>query len=70
MGAKYWKPLIYFLERMAEDGTIAEADLELFLVTDSIDEAVAHVDKYATEKFRLKRRKPPKPSPWLGEGRC
>ena len=68
MGAEYWKPLIYFLERMAEEGTIAEADLELFLVTDSIDEAVAHVDKYATEKFRLKRRKPPKPSRWLGEG--
>jgi len=68
LGAEYWKPLIYFLERMAEDGTIAEADLELFLVTDSIDEAVAHVDKYATEKFRLKRRKPSKPSRWLGEG--
>lgn len=68
MGEKYWRPLIVFLEWMAEEGTISESDLDLFLVTDSIDEAVAHVEKHAAEKFRLRRFKPLKPIRLLGEG--
>lgn len=67
MGEEYWRPLIYFLEQMAEEGMIAESDLKLFLVTDLIEEAVAHIEYYAREKFRLKKGKPPEPLRWLGE---
>ncbi len=67
MGAEYWRPLIVFLEQMAKEGMIAERDLKLFLVTDLIEEAVAHIEYYAREKFRLKKGKQPHPSPWLGE---
>ena len=37
------------------------------LVTDSVPDAMAHLEKYAVEHFGLKRRKVPRPSRWLGE---
>ena len=55
MGKEYWKPLIFFLKRMVEEGTISESDLGLFLVTDSVEEAIAHIDARAVKPFRLKR---------------
>lgn len=67
MGEKYWRPLIVFLEQMAEEGTISEADIKLFLVTDQIEEAIEHIDYYAKEKFRLKRIKSPVPNRLLAE---
>jgi hypothetical protein len=47
--------------------TISPEDLKLFLVTDSVYEALAHIEKYAIEKFGLKRRPVVKPSVLLGE---
>lgn len=67
MGAEFWSPLIVFLDRMAEEGMIAEEDKKLFLVTDLIEEAVAHIKHHAQGKFRLKKGKAPQPSSWLGE---
>ncbi|MFC1492007.1 TIGR00730 family Rossman fold protein [Nitrospinota bacterium] len=57
MGEKYWGPLIVLLKQMAEEGTISESDLGLFLVTDSVEEAIAHIDARAVKTFRLKRVK-------------
>lgn len=40
IGVNYWKPLIeLFKKSMLENGLITEHDLELFILTDSIDEA-------------------------------
>ena len=56
-------------ERMVEAGTISAHDLDLMLVTDSVDEAMAHIEQHAVVQFGLTRRRRPKPSLLLGEGR-
>jgi len=55
------------LGRMAEEKTIDPADLELVLMTDSIDEAMNHIEKNAVQHFGLIRRKAPRKSKLLGE---
>ncbi|MDX2030386.1 MAG: TIGR00730 family Rossman fold protein [Blastocatellia bacterium] len=67
MGRDYYEPLIDFLERMVIEKTISPEDLNLFLVTDSIDEAMAHIEKHAIQKFGLIRRREMKKRWWLGE---
>ncbi len=53
MGVDYWEPLVEFMKEMVEEGTISESDLHLFLVTDSVKEAIAHIDRHAVKKYRL-----------------
>jgi uncharacterized protein (TIGR00730 family) len=65
MGIAYWQPLIDMLNRMVEAKTISAADLKLVMVTDSIDDAMAHIRKHAVEKFGL--RPAPKRSRLLKE---
>jgi uncharacterized protein (TIGR00730 family) len=67
MGKDYYAPMIEFLNKMVVAKTLSEADLNLFLVTDSIDEAMAHIEQHAILKFGLQRRKAPAPSVLLGE---
>ena len=50
-----------------EVGTIAAEDLKLLLFTDSVDEAMAHIQKHAIEQFGLVRTKAPLRSRFLGE---
>jgi len=69
MGTDYWKELIDFISKMAQDGMIAASDLSLIYATDSVDEAIAHIRSKAIEPFGLKqvmRRR--RPIPLLGEG--
>jgi uncharacterized protein (TIGR00730 family) len=67
MGKDYWLPMMEFLEKMVTEKTISPTDLNLLLLTDSVDEAMAHIQKYAVEKFGLRRGKMPKRSILLGE---
>jgi uncharacterized protein (TIGR00730 family) len=67
LGKEYWRPLVGFLNEMAEAGTIDRADLDLFLFTDSVDEAMDHIQKHAIEQFGLVRMTPPRRSRFLGE---
>ena len=69
IGKDYWQPLVAFLDEMVQVGTVSREDLDLFLFTDSVDEAMAHLEKYAIEKFGLVRRNAPKSSRMLGEHR-
>ncbi len=66
IGAAYWRGFTELLEDMVKAGTISATDLKLFLVTDDLAEALAHIRKHAIEKFGL-APKPPKPSRLLGE---
>ena len=66
MGRDYWAPFLAMIRTMVEAGTIAAADLDLMLVTDSTPDAMAHLEKYAVQHFGLIRRKI-KPSTLLGE---
>jgi len=68
MDKSYWQPLVALLKEMVQVGTIDESDLRLCLFTDSVDEAMAHIEKHAIVEFRLVRRgAAPQPSPILGE---
>lgn len=59
----YHHDLLEHIEQMKARRTISESDLSLFLVTDSIEEAVAHI-RESIQRFGLK---PVKPSRWLFE---
>lgn len=67
MGTEYHQHLYEHIHCMARYGTIHEEDLELFLFTDSMEEAMAHIRKYAIEEFGLKPRKKMKTFSILGE---
>ncbi|MDO4631467.1 MAG: TIGR00730 family Rossman fold protein [Corynebacterium sp.] len=46
IGVDFWGPLVqWFKDRLVAQGTIHADDLDLFLLTDSVDEAVAHIIK-------------------------
>ena len=57
MGKKYYQSLIDFMYCMKDSQTISPDDIDLMLITDSIEEAVAHIEHYAlkTKKFKLRR---------------
>ena len=63
---EYHQPLLAHIEKMRLEKTISEKDLELFLVTDSVEEAAAHIRDKAITPFGLTYRKP-KPNPLLRE---
>ncbi len=67
MGKDYWQPLMDFVYRMAESGTISPEDPELIFFTDDCDEAVAHLQRHAVRQFGLRKRHLPKPKSILGE---
>src|SRR5574341_1314045 len=67
IGKEYFQDAMDFFKRMVVEGTIAAPDLDLLLLTDSLDEAMAHIEKHAVEKFKLRQRKVPKPSRLLRE---
>ncbi|SRR6266508_4773796 len=67
MGRTYWQPFLDLLREMVTVGTVAATDLDLFLVTDAVPEAMAHIEHYAIRRFGLRRRKYPPPHKWLGE---
>jgi uncharacterized protein (TIGR00730 family) len=67
MGSSYWKPFLDLLREMVAVGTVAATDLDLFLVTDTVSEATAHIEHHAIRRFGLKRRPYPTPHKWLGE---
>ena len=56
------------IELMRKSGTISDQDKQLFLLTDSIDEAVEYI-KISVEKFNLQPEKPYQPFGWLLEQR-
>ncbi len=53
IGKEYWKNLTELLDDFVAQKTISEEDLKLFIVTDSVDEAIEHIQKNAIEKFKL-----------------
>ena len=56
-GKEYYRELLDTISDMAEKGTIAKEDMDLVLVTDDIDEAMAHIHNYITTNYKIKPRK-------------
>ena len=67
IGKEYHKKLYEHILHLAEAGTIAQKDIDLFLLTDDVEEAMAFIKKNAIESFNLRRKKIDKPKAWLGE---
>lgn len=65
-GKNYYKSLIDNINFMAEEGTISAEDMNLVLLTDDIDEAIAHIKKYITDNYKIIKRVP---YSWLFERR-
>jgi len=61
-GTEYWGKLVDQLERMAEAETIHKKDLELLLITDSVEEGMQHITTILQEKFKLNKTYKPN---WL-----
>ena len=55
MGVSYWRPLLDLLREMVDEHTIAPDDLDLLKVTDSVEEAMAHIDEHSVKAFGLHR---------------
>ncbi len=56
-------------EVMISSGTILEEDTKLLLYTDSVEEAMEHIEQNAVERFNLRKKKSMSIFPWLGESK-
>ena len=67
-GKEYWKHLIELTEDMIQNKTIAPDDIQRhLLITDSVDEMVAHLKQYSIKAHGLKKGKRIKPFKIIGE---
>lgn len=59
MDSAYWDPLLSFLDKMVKEGTIDAFDLTLIKVTDSVEEAIQHIERHVIEnvQFGIKKIK-------------
>jgi len=67
MGIEFHKDIIGHIEIMAQERTISEEDMHLILFTDSVEEAVEHINKYAIDQAHIKLQPSRKPMWLLGE---
>lgn len=67
MGKAYHEELFKYIGNMVHEKTINPEDAQLFLFTDSVEEAINHIKKYAIEGFGLKKIRKYKPFGILGE---
>jgi hypothetical protein len=67
MGRDYWTDMVDFMNGMMKAGTISGGDLDLMKFTDSVDEAVGHLQERAVRQFGLRKRNAPVESVLLGE---
>ena len=67
VGKDYFRPLMELLESMVEEETIDPHDLDLLILTDSVEEAVSYIQVNIVERFGIKLKKRPRPSKILLE---
>ena len=68
MDRDYHNKLMEYIHHMVEQGTVSPSDKELYLYTDSIDEAVKYIHENTIDDFELKTEsKRWKPLGWLFE---
>jgi uncharacterized protein (TIGR00730 family) len=56
-GKSFYQPLMDTIDKMLDEKTISASDLSLLLFTDSVDEAMAHIQKYIRSNYQVKPRK-------------
>src|SRR5947208_13934122 len=55
MGTDYWRELTGFIDKMVATGMISASDLKLIYATDSVEDAIAHIETHAIKPFGLRR---------------
>jgi len=57
-GKSYYHDLVEMIQKMIQEGTILNEDLDLLLITDDLDEAMNHINTYISTNYNLlKKRK-------------
>lgn len=56
-GKEFYQPLFDYMNFMATQKTISPEDMQLVLLTDSVDEAMEHIGRYITSNYKVKPRK-------------
>lgn len=56
-GREYYQSLMEAIEYWAAQGTISKEDMNLVLVTDSVEEAMEHIRFYISKNYKIKPRK-------------
>jgi uncharacterized protein (TIGR00730 family) len=67
MDREFHKQLLAHIETMKFNGTISPDDYKLFLITDSIEDAINYIKERSIKQFDLKAEKQYKPKKWLFE---
>ena len=67
MGTSYWRRLLHLIHRMEHEGTISADDLRLWLTTDDLDEALAHIKTHTVDRFGVLARRLRPPAPIIAE---
>lgn len=67
MGTEYWEPVVKTLLKMRDEGMINPSDLDLLLVTDSVEDVMQCLRDKAIAQFNLRHTKLPKRMRILGE---
>lgn len=67
MNTSYWEPLMPMFHKMIEAYMLEPEALKFILLTDSTEEALAHLQRYAVTQVRAKRKKEFSRFPLLGE---
>lgn len=56
MNKHYWEPVMPLFHKMLDEYMINPEDLKYMLFTDSTEEALKHISKFAVEKYHAKRK--------------
>jgi hypothetical protein len=56
-GKEYYRNLLESIEDWAREGTISKEDMDLVLVTDSVDDAMRHIGNYISTNYKIKPRR-------------
>jgi uncharacterized protein (TIGR00730 family) len=67
MGTEFWSEMRGLIDHMVKGSTISPEDIDLICWTDSVDEAIAHLQEKAVKQFGLRHDALPSSSILLGE---
>ncbi len=56
-GKSYYQPMVDYLKGMVDAGTIGLNDLDLYLLTDDVEEGLQHINKHISKNAPKKARK-------------
>ena len=66
IGNNYYTTIMDMINKMNTEETISEVDMKLLLFTDSIDEAMSHIEKFVAQNYTIEKKNK-RPFWWLGE---